>query len=434
MRTFDWQADMAAPSSRNGHPSSQAAPLRVGLVGTYPPRCCGLATFTADVAMSLRSAGHHVTVVALVDGDEYHNDDIDHRLHRRDPDASHDMAATLSREVDVVLIQHEFGIFGGRNGALLGELTERLTVPYALTLHTVTGSYTPGQRAALAAPLAGAAAVLLFSPSAVDLLTAQFPDLATRCQVVPHGAPVELYRPRTTGLRHSLSLPDHAKVVTTFGLLSPGKGVEHTIAAMSTVAERVPDATLVIAGQTHPEVTRRHGEQYRESLVSLAHQHGVDDVVVFRDWFHDVQELSTLLISSDVFVTAYTGAEQIVSGALSFAIAAGLPFVSTPYRYAVEMASRGCGVTTAFGDDDSLATAMTMVLTDDLARQRMAKASRSVASTLSWPQVGSRIGDVLAATLASTQRQRERLTVSTLIVPATTEPATSVSPRLVFRA
>jgi glycosyltransferase involved in cell wall biosynthesis len=138
-------------------------------------------------------------------------------------------------------------------------------------------------------------------------------------------------------------------------------------------AGRLGDVIYVVAGRTHPEVVRRHGERYRNQLMALCRALGVDDIVMFRNWFHDVDELSALLRTSDVFVTPYLDAEQIVSGALSFAVAAGLPFVSTPYRYATELAAAGCGITVALGDDDRLAVTLRSVLTDDAQRHRMAR-------------------------------------------------------------
>lgn len=369
--------------------------LRIGLVGTYPPRACGLATFTADVATSLRTAGHQVAVAALVDRDDPAGGDTVHRLVRTSAASAANVAKAFSSDVDVVLIQHEFGIFGGVDGALLGELTDRLTVPYVLTLHTVLGRYTDSQRAALAAPLREASLVLVFSDEAANLVANQFPEVKARCRVVPHGAPAELYRPRETHLRGQLGIPLDATVVSTFGLLSPGKGIEQAIRAMASLRHIVDEPLLVVAGRTHPDVQRREGERYREQLVELARHLEVDDVVMFRNWFHGVDELSSLLISSDVFVTPYTGAEQIVSGALSFAIAAGLPFVSTPYRYAVEMAATGCGLTVPFDDHHSLAGALKEIITDDDRRRGMADRARTVASSMSWPQVGHLIADLL---------------------------------------
>lgn len=372
--------------------------LRIGLVGTFPPRPCGLATFTADMGAALRGAGHVVDVVALIDDDD---DPVDplvaHRLIRHDVQSSREVAAALSATVDVVLIEHEFGIFGGPDGRLLHELTDGLRVPYALTLHTVTGQFTAGQRAALDRPMERARAVLVFSEDAAELLRAAAPSWGDRrCRVVPHGAPAELYAPPAPGVRAGLGLTPSDLVITTFGLLSPGKGIEHAIAAAGALRHVSDDVVYVVAGRTHPEVVRRRGERYREQLQAQVLELGLEDVVVFRNWFHGVDELAALLASSDVFLTPYSDAEQIVSGALSFAIAAGVPFVSTPYRYARELAARGCGLLVPFADPDSMAAALKEVLTDQTLRRRLSAQARVAGAGMSWPEVGRRTAAVLA--------------------------------------
>lgn len=374
------------------------AHLTIGLVGTFPPRPCGLATFTADMAAALRHAGHCVEVVALVDDDDDPVDpSVAHRLLRDDVQSCRDVAVALSTSVDVVLIEHEFGIFGGQDGLLLHELTDGLRVPYALTLHTVTGRFSASQRAALERPMRRADAVLVFSDDAAELLRATAPAWGDRrCRVVPHGAPAELYAAPAPGVRSTVGLTPADLVVTTFGLLSPGKGIEHAIDAAAALRHVRDDIVYVIAGRTHPEVVRRRGERYREQLQAQVHELGLEDVVVFRDWFHDVDELAALLASSDVFLTPYTDAEQIVSGALSFAVAAGVPFVSTPYRYACELARRGCGLLVPFADPDAMAAALKEMLTDRALRARLSARAREAGAHMSWPEVGRRTAAVLA--------------------------------------
>ena len=388
----DTESPRAWPRARRASGRPSDVPLRIGLVGTYPPRACGLATFTADVATSIRAAGDDVVVAALVDADDGHGEvpGAAYQLVQSSAESARSVAAALSIDVDAVLMEHEFGIFGGRR-SVLHAFTDDLDVPYVLTLHTVAARFPEWQRAALAASLAGAALVFVFSEQAVGLLVDQFPGVAGRCRVVPHGSPAEMYRSRTPALRRDLRLPGDAKVISTFGLLSPSKGIEHAIRAMPLLRRAAGDVVYVVAGRTHPEVVRRHGERYRNQLMALCRALRVDDIVVFRNWFHDVDELSALLRTSDVFVTPYGDVEQIVSGALSFAVAAGLPFVSTPYRYATELAAAGCGVTVALGDDDGLAATLRSVLTDDAQRHRMARRASAVAATRSWPQVGQLI-------------------------------------------
>jgi glycosyltransferase involved in cell wall biosynthesis len=322
---------------------------------------------------------------------------VTHRLVRDDVTSSRDVAAALSTSVDVVLVEHEFGIFGGPDGLLLRELTDGLRVPYALTLHTVTGRFTASQRAALDRPMRSASAVLVFSDDAAELLRAAAPSWGDRrCRVVPHGAPAELYATPSQDVRSTLGFTPADLVITTFGLLSPGKGIEHAIDAAGALRHVHDDVVYVVAGRTHPEVVRRRGEQYRDELRAQVHRLGLEDVVVFRNWFHDVDELAALLACSDVFLTPYADAEQIVSGALSFAVAAGVPFVSTPYRYARDLARRGCGLLVPFADPDATAAALKEVLTDRALRARLSARAREVGADMSWPEVGRRTAAVLA--------------------------------------
>jgi glycosyltransferase involved in cell wall biosynthesis len=328
-------------------------------------------------------------------------------------ESARQVAMLLSTDVDVVLVEHEFGIFGGEGSAVLQAFTDGLTVPYAITMHTVLTRFLDWQSTSLMSPLAGAGLVLAFSDDAVGLLASQFPGIDQYCVVVPHAAPTALFEPSAVDLRSGLGLSDSAMVVSTFGLLSPSKGIENVIRAMPIVRRRVGDVVYLVAGRTHPEVIRHHGESYRGELEALAHVQGVDDVVRFRNWFHDVDELAALLHATDLFVTPYPDAEQIVSGALSFAIAAGVPFVSTPYRYATGLAAQGCGVTVPFGDDAAMADTMSRVLTDEAWRRSMSLRAEAVSAERSWPQVGRRILDLLGTVVDDRWGARAHLPATT---------------------
>ncbi|MEO8698243.1 MAG: hypothetical protein ABI658_32415 [Acidimicrobiales bacterium] len=245
--------------------ASARRPLRVWLVSTYPPRRCGLATFTSDVALSLCGTGDEVVIAALVEAAGPAVPGATFQLVQTSEQSARAVAASLSVDVDIVLIQHEFGIFGGRGSAVLQALTDNLTVPYVVRLHTVVEQFRSWQIAALTAPLAGAAMVFVFSEAAVALIATQFAGVEPRCCVVPHAAPAAMYRREDAGPR-GLGLPDHTMVISTFGLLSPSKGIEHVIRAMPAVRRRVGDVVYLIAGRTHPEVVRRKGERYRSAL------------------------------------------------------------------------------------------------------------------------------------------------------------------------
>ena len=303
------------------------------------------------------------------------------------------------------MIQHEFGIYGGRDGEYVLTFAGELAVPYAVTLHTVLTRPSQGQARVLTALCAGAAAVLVFTQPARDLVISSGIADADRVHVVPHGAPTEISdvahrdgpRPMPLEGEPASGRRDSADrfVVSTFGLLSPGKGVEVAIEAIAKLVPQFPDILLVVAGQTHPEVARRDGEGYRLSLQRLTDELGVADHVVFDDRFLEISEVAQLLAATDVFVTTYHEPEQSVSGALTFALAAGCPVVSTRYRYAVDLLSDGAGTLVAFGDAGEVQSALAELLEHPDRLQAMRRAARAVGASLSWPAVGRATAELL---------------------------------------
>ena len=313
--------------------------------------------------------------------------------------------------VDVVLVQHEFGIFGGEAGSHVVEFVGALTMPYAVTLHTVLPRFTAEQTAVVHRLCGGAAVVTVFTESARRLLIEQELAAGSRVRVVPHGAPAELYADVDhVEARTLLGLPTSGHVMSTFGLLSPGKGIETAIHAMQLLRSEHPDLHYVVAGRTHPEVARRDGERYRHCLEALADDLGVGDRVVFLDRFLDLDELAALLGVSDVVCTPYRGEEQSVSGVLTFALASGCPIVSTPYRYARDVLADGAGVIVDFDDDEGIADAVHWLLEPEAGRAAR-DAARRVAARMPWPIVGASLRDVLAEAARPAPAQR-------LVLPA----------------
>jgi len=359
--------------------------MHAAVVGTYPPTRCGIATFTADVEASLRHNGATVTVERVEPGGTC----ID-----RDSRDSYVRAAHRLNALgcDVVLIQHEFGIFGGVAGSHILALVDQLTVPYVVTLHTVLPRYSDDQLRVLHKLCRRAAAVTVFTDTARRLVLEQGLVRDSTLHVVAHGAPPELFAAvDPASARRRLSLPLDVPVMSTFGLLSEGKGVEDAIQAMELLRSEYPDLHYVVAGRTHPEVVRHDGERYRTSLQALVKRLRLEDRVVFLDRFLELDELGALLGISDVVCTPYHGEEQSVSGVLTFALAAGCPVASTPYRYARDVLADGAGILVDFHNYEQLAEAIGKLLgsSGDAARE----AARQASSRLSWPTVG---GELLA--------------------------------------
>ena len=375
--------------------------VHVAIIGTYPPTRCGIATFTADVEMSLREMGIEVSIVAVDADADGHRGTDNPTIDSTVASSYESAAAWLNRAgVDVVLVQHEFGIHGGVDGVSLLRLTERLTVPYVVTLHTVVPHFSHSQSLVLQELCGRASAVTVFTATARRLLLEQELTSAGSLRVVPHGAPIELYRAeRSPECRHQFGLPASGPVLSTFGLLSPGKGLELTIRSLPALVAEWPHLRYVIAGRTHPGVLRHEGERYREGLHALAEQVGVAEHVVFLDRFLTIEEISDVLAATDVFCTPYRNEDQIVSGALTFALAAGCPVVSTPYRYATDMLAGGSGIIVPPDDVEAFTTALQNLLREGPDQRAALAAAKNLSASLSWPSVARTLGTVLYGAL-----------------------------------
>lgn len=387
--------------------------MRITVVSTALPRRCGLATFTNDLRNALCGVAPRWDIgTCAVDRDGLTYGPEVTTVIRQDDQEDYRRAARViaATGTDLVMIQHEYGIFGGPDGAhvltLASELLER-GVPYTVTLHTVLSQPSPGQAATLAALCAPAARVTVFTETARRLVVATGLADHAAIAVVPHGAPPVLRSfvdPAAVGpaTRAALDQVGPGRVLATFGLIGPGKGLEHAIAALPAVVRRHPDVRYLIAGTTHPEVVRHHGEAYRRSLADLAAQLGVERHVHFIDTFLTEEELSVLLNRTHLFVTPYRSPEQTCSGALTFALAAGCAVVSTDYRYARDLLTpRGSGaapgVLVSCGDVEALAAALGDLLADEGAWRRAHTAARHLGATLTWPSVATRFAEVAAS-------------------------------------
>ncbi|MGI8972597.1 MAG: glycosyltransferase [Gaiella sp.] len=385
--------------------------MRVAVFSTYPPRTCGIGTFAFDVRTSLLAIPDVKSVGAIAIVDEATSPQRPELLATVSQAVRGDYvraARLLGRlDVDVVLLQHEYGIFGGADGQYVLSFARELTRPLVLTLHTVLSEPTDHQREVLIALCDEAERVIVMTETARRLLVGMGACALAKIRVVPHGAPAVLGRRNTNtngSARHERLRSRF--VLSTFGLISPGKGLETAIAALPAIVERHPEALYLIAGRTHPEVARREGEQYRLLLERRAVDLGVGDHVEFDDRFLSVHELADLLHATDVFVTPYRNREQIASGALTFAIAAGCAVVSTPYLYAEDILATGAGKLVPFGDAEAIADAVSDYVDDpeSLAAAR-AEASR-IGSALAWPAVAAATAVVLREAAAALPRRK----------------------------
>jgi glycosyltransferase involved in cell wall biosynthesis len=320
--------------------------LRIALVGNFAPRKCGIATFTTDLHDQLRTHRPQIGI------DVYALDDAASPLvypegiaaiDRHDPAAYERAARRINDSApDAVWLQHEYGIFGGDCGDMVCSLVDRLAVPLILTLHTVLLEPSDKQRAILRHLISRASRIMVMSQQSRRLLGEVYDAPAEVIEVIEHGAPDRPFG-RQARFRAELGHPER-RIITTFGLLGPGKGIETVIEALPRIVARHPAVLYRVVGATHPNLVASEGEAYREGLIALAERLGVTDYVEWENRFLDTEELLDQLEASDIYITPYPNLQQSTSGTLSYAVALGKAVVSTPYVHARELLADGAGV------------------------------------------------------------------------------------------
>ncbi|KQM18973.1 glycosyltransferase family 4 protein [Novosphingobium sp. Leaf2] len=333
---------------------------RVALIGNFGPRKCGIATFTTDVFDKL--AEYHPEIAV----DVYALDDPAQPLSYTNvvdtiawnDIADYERAARKINDsgVDVVWLQHEYGIFGGDDGEMVTHFVNRLAAPLVLTLHTVLTDPSERQRAILRHLVTRASRIMVMSRTSCDLLENAYGAPADILEVIDHGAPDRPFG-RQEEFKARLGLSGR-KVLTTFGLLGPGKGLEHAIRALPAIVERHPETVYRIVGATHPNLVAQHGEAYREGLIALSRELGVADHIIWDNRFLDTPELLDQLEACDIYLTPYPGMQQSTSGTLSYAVALGKAVVSTPYVHARELLANDVGCLIEVNSSSAIADAV----------------------------------------------------------------------------
>jgi len=374
----------------------------VALVGTYVPRQCGIATFTKDLRDNIAAelGDRETPVVALDDTPQGYRypSDVRFEIQAGQPQDYRAAADMLNiNQVDVAIIQHEFGIYGGPDGRHVLELIRRLRMPVITTLHTLLTHPTPRQAAVMRELAACSDRLVVMSHYGKSILQDVYRVEPEKIAHVPHGIPdVPFVDPNFHKDQFGL---EGRTVMLTFGLLSPNKGVETAIRAMPRIIERHPEVVYVVLGATHPHILKRHGSEYRDSLERLVDQLEVRDHVAFHNRFVTRDELCGYIGAADIYITPYLNKAQIVSGTLAYALGAGKATISTPYWYAEEMLSDDKGRLFPFGDSDELAHTVNHLLHDDAGRNAMRKKAYLACRPMVWTEVARSYlrlaGDVL---------------------------------------
>jgi glycosyltransferase involved in cell wall biosynthesis len=356
-----------------------AKQIRVALIGTYAPRKCGIATFTSDIAEKLREFRPEVGV------DVYALDDpaapltytgVAEVISGTDAEAYARAARSINESgVDAVWLQHEYGIFGEDDGRAVCEFVDRLAAPLILTCHTVLADPSERQRDILCHLVTRASRIMVMSRHSRELLVRKYDARPEILEVIEHGAPDRPFG-RQVEFKARFGLTGR-KVLMTFGLLGPGKGLERAIEALPAIVDRHPDALYRIVGATHPNLVAREGERYREGLMALAQDLGVADHIEWDNRFLENGELLDQLEASDIYITPYPNLQQSTSGTLSYAVALGKAVISTPYLHATELLRDDVGKLIEPGRSDAIAAAVNALLDDPaelLAQQQRAYA------------------------------------------------------------
>jgi len=360
---------------------------RVAMLGNHLPRQCGIATFTTHLSEAIANAAPDLDcfVLAMNDGLHKHAYPGRVRFELSDSDTgAYTRAADFLNinAVDVLSVQHEYGIFGGKAGGHLLTLLRELRMPIVTTLHTILTAPNPQQRRVMDELTAISDRLVVMTNGSADILREVHGVSANKIDMIPHGIPSVPF----SGSKDRLGV-EGRPLILTFGLLGPDKGIEHVIDALPTILSHYPDAVYLVLGATHPHIVERHGETYRLMLEERAKQLGVDGNVIFHNRFVSQAELCEFLAAADIYITPYLNPEQITSGTLAYALGAGKAVISTPYAYAKELLADGRGILVPWRDSSAIAAEIVGLLDDPDKRLTMRLRAAEHGRAMLWPAV-----------------------------------------------
>jgi glycosyltransferase involved in cell wall biosynthesis len=367
------------------------------MLGNHVPRQCGIATFTTDLTEAIASAHPELDcfVLAMNDAGRRHAYPPRVRFEMAQNDlASYRRAADFLNvnPVDIVCVQHEYGIFGGKAGSHILTLLRELRMPIVTTLHTILAEPNPQQRAVMDELTQLSERIVVMSAKGATLLGDVHGAPARKIDLIPHGIPAA---PFATHSKHQLGV-QRKRVILTFGLLSPDKGIENVIEAMPAILAQYPDTVYIVLGATHPHVKEQHGETYRLLLESRAQKLGVASSMIFHNRFVSQAELAEFLSAADIYITPYLKPEQITSGTLAYAVGSGKAVISTPYWYATELLAEGRGVLVPWRDPGAIAKEVIDLFDNPAKALALRERAAAYGEGMRWPAVARRYVDTFA--------------------------------------
>jgi glycosyltransferase involved in cell wall biosynthesis len=365
----------------------------VAFVGSHLPRQCGIATFTSDLCQTMAAEFPlcRCLVGAINDRSEGYDypAQIRFEIEERQIDSYRRAARFLNaNNVELVSVQHEFGIFGGPAGSHLLALLRSLKMPVVTTLHTVLRKPDLDQRALMDQLNGLSKRFIVMAERGKEFLSEIYDIASEKIDVIPHGIPeIPFVNPNINKGRFGLA---GKSVLLTFGLLSPNKGIEYVIEALPAILEKHPGVVYVVLGSTHPNILARDGESYRLRLERLAESLGVASHVIFRDCFVTLEELKQFIGAADIYVTPYLNESQITSGTLAYAFGAGKAVISTPYWHAQELLGNNRGILVPFANSKLIGDAVNRYLSDPFLMAATRKRAWKLGREMTWPVVARR--------------------------------------------
>jgi len=382
------QEKISTPRTRSH--SKPSLPSRIAVIGNYLPRQCGIATFTTDLCTAISAEYGTARLMALPVNDTLEGYDYPARVRWslvQDDLSSYQEAAEFLNfnNIDMVCLQHEYGIFGGPAGSHVLHLLRRLKMPVVTTLHTVLREPDPNQLMVMEEIAELSDRLIVMSQLSSQFLQEIFKIPCSKIDMVPHGVP-DLPFLDPNFYKDKFGVEGKA-VLLTFGLLSPNKGIENVIRALPQILSRHKNVVYIVAGATHPHVLRREGDKYRTSLQALAKEMGVESQVMFHNRFVSPEEMVEFIGAADIYITAYRHEAQVVSGTLAYALGAGKAIISTPYWHAIELLDDRRGALVPFQNPDAIAQKTIELLDTPAIRHAMRKRAYLFAREMIWKRV-----------------------------------------------
>src|SRR5712671_4073094 len=363
---------------------------KIAFVGDHLPRKCGIATFTSDLLAAVAAAHPQSQCLAVsvndIKGGYEYPEVVRFEIEEQDLPSYLRAADFLNiSNVDLVCLQHEFGIFGGTAGGHILAFLRELRIPVVTTLHTVLREPKADQRRVMQELISLSTRVVVMAERGRQMLQEIYQAPPAKIDLIPHGIPdVGFVDP--TDFKDQFGVEGKV-VLLTFGLLSPNKGIEHVLNVLPQIVAEFPDVVYIVLGATHPNELREHGEAYRLSLEILAKKNRVEKNVIFYNQFVDLENLTEFIGAADLYITPYLNEAQITSGTLAYAFGSGKAVVSTPYWHAAELLAEGRGVLVPFGDAPAIAREVIGLLRDETRRQTIRKNAYKLGREMVWSNV-----------------------------------------------